>query len=258
MVPADTGPSARPRTVVVALASLSLFALGGYLGVDRAGEASVSASLVARSAAAPANSFGNDEHVASPLAPAPAAITAEALELNRLRLELAAELVGRAVSLPSGYPVECPLSSKWGMRRHPKRKKVLPHHGVDLGCPVGTVVRATADGTVLGAGESTRSGQWIRVVHAEGYGTVFAHLDTVLVRKGQRVAIGDTLALSGESGDVTGPHLHYEVNWGGRRSDSLSLPINALASVRDSLLAEAESLYGTVRRAHAPGEAPKR
>jgi murein DD-endopeptidase MepM/ murein hydrolase activator NlpD len=250
MVPDYAGPPVRPRTVLVSLASIALFGAGGYLGAGQGERASVSAAFLPVHVAPSAV-------VATPV-PSGRDVAEAALgtELDVLRRELASELVDRAVSMPSGYPVRCPLSSKWGMRMHPKRKKRLPHHGVDLGCPVGTVVRATADGTVLGAGEGSRSGRWLRIVHAGGYGTVYAHLDTVLVEKGQAVAIGDTVALSGESGDVTGPHLHYEVNWGGRRSDSLSLPINALAPVRDSLLAEAEQLVSPARQANSSEEAP--
>lgn len=251
MVQVNTGVSVHPKTVLIALASLSLFCFGGYLGTERVGGTSVSAILPANDVRGP----GAEDF--SGLGPAPE-WSPDQNGLDRVRLELATELAGRALALPSGYPVPCPLTSRWGMRMHPKRKKRLPHHGVDLGCPVGTAVLATADGSVLSAGKDGRSGRWLRVTHDGGYGTVFAHLDTVLVRAGQAVALGDTLALSGETGDVTGPHLHYELNWGGRRSDSLSVPTNALAALRHSLLVEAEQLIRHAPSTNSPGEAPNR
>jgi murein DD-endopeptidase MepM/ murein hydrolase activator NlpD len=120
------------------------------------------------------------------------------------------------------------------MREHPVVGGIRPHHGVDLGCPVGTPVLATASGEVLGTGRSRTAGLWVRVGHVGGYSTFYAHLSEARVAKGDRVLEADTLALSGETGRVRGAHLHYELNWGGAGADSLSLPVDALHERRRS------------------------
>ena len=154
-------------------------------------------------------------------------------ELRRALAE-AEHLAALALSIPSGLPVRQRLTSAWGMREHPVVRGVRPHHGVDLGCPVGTPVLATASGEVLGTGQSRTAGLWVRVGHVGGYSTFYAHLSEARVAKGDRVLEADTLALSGETGRVRGAHLHYELNWGGAGADSLSLPVDALHERRRS------------------------
>lgn len=162
-------------------------------------------------------------------------------EAQRLLLEAQA-LVDEALVLPAGLPVQSSVRSTWGMRMHPIKRRMLPHHGIDLRCSVGTSVRSTADGIVIDQGSGGGAGRWIRVQHGDGYGTFYAHLDSSLVEIGDAVMNGEKIAHSGETGAVTGPHLHYELNWGGGRSDSLSLPVDALVPLRDSLLNHADAL----------------
>ena len=154
----------------------------------------------------------------------------------------AAVLLDEGLAMPAGLPINSSIRSKWGMRMHPIKKRMLPHHGVDLRCSVGTEVRVTADGIVIDSGRDRGAGLWVRVRHGGGYGTFYAHLDSSLVQTGAAVRSGEVIALSGQSGAVTAPHLHYELNWGGKRSDSLSLPVDALQQTRDSLLNRAERL----------------
>jgi murein DD-endopeptidase MepM/ murein hydrolase activator NlpD len=78
------------------------------------------------------------------------------------------------------------------------------------------------------------------VLHAGGYSTFYAHLSTAAVEAGARVARGDRVGASGRTGAVTGPHLHYELNWGGASSDSLSLPTDALLGAYERALDAAE------------------
>ncbi|SFU91276.1 peptidoglycan DD-metalloendopeptidase family protein [Alicyclobacillus macrosporangiidus] len=91
------------------------------------------------------------------------------------------------------------------------------HPGVDIGCPVGTPVYATNNGTVEDAGwNSGGYGIWVKIDNGNGIETVFGHLSRTAVHPGQRVAKGQVIGYSGATGNVTGPHLHYEVRIGGR------------------------------------------
>lgn len=90
-----------------------------------------------------------------------------------------------------------------------------PHEGIDLPAPVGTPVFAAADGRVAYAGNGIRGyGNLIVVRHAGDLLTVYAHNSVLLVGPGQPVRAGDRIALVGQSGHATGPHLHFEVRAG--------------------------------------------
>ncbi|WP_016907046.1 M23 family metallopeptidase [Streptomyces xiaopingdaonensis] len=85
------------------------------------------------------------------------------------------------------------------------------HTGTDIAVPVGTSVSAAVDGTVHRAGRDDAFGYEVVVEHADGKYSHYAHLSETKVEKGQRVAAGDRVALSGSTGNTTGPHLHFEV-----------------------------------------------
>ena len=90
-----------------------------------------------------------------------------------------------------------------------------PHEGIDLPAPVGTPVFAAADGRVVYAGNGIRGyGNMLVVRHAGDLLTVYAHNSVLLVAHGQPVRAGDRIALVGQSGRATGPHLHFEVRAG--------------------------------------------
>lgn len=104
-------------------------------------------------------------------------------------------------------------------RFHPILKRIQPHNGVDFGCDRGTPVFATGDGTVETAVYSGFSGGYGRQIllnHGFGYKTRYAHLDKVLVSKGEEVKRGQLIGLVGNTGRSTAPHLHYEVILRGR------------------------------------------
>ncbi|MEK6756612.1 MAG: M23 family metallopeptidase [Bacteroidota bacterium] len=116
-------------------------------------------------------------------------------------------------SIPAIKPMEGNYSMHgFGMRLHPVFGVQMPHDGVDIANDVGTPVYATGDAVVESAGR-TEAGYGIMLMlnHGFGYTTVYAHLQKIFVRSGQRVNRGDLIALSGRTGIVTGPHLHYEV-----------------------------------------------
>ena len=104
------------------------------------------------------------------------------------------------------------ITSGFSMRLHPILREWRAHKGVDYAAPTGTRVRATADGVVEFAGVQRGYGNIVIVRHHEKYTTYYGHLKGFAsgMRKGMRVAQGDTIGFVGMSGMATGPHLHYE------------------------------------------------
>lgn len=105
------------------------------------------------------------------------------------------------------WPLERPkivsgFGERWGR----------PHEGIDLAAPIGTPIYAAAGGVVLYAGDQVRGyGNMVVLEHADGLLTVYAHNSVVLVKAGQKVGAGAKIALVGQTGRSTGPHLHFEV-----------------------------------------------
>jgi murein DD-endopeptidase MepM/ murein hydrolase activator NlpD len=116
---------------------------------------------------------------------------------------------------PSLWPVNGLLSSSFGGRTDPLSGEGAFHKGIDLCAAPGTPVHVTADGVVLSAEWSSGYGRLVVVDHGNGLETYYAHLSQFLVVPGQEVRLGDVIALSGASGRVTSPHVHYEVRVGG-------------------------------------------
>ena len=107
-------------------------------------------------------------------------------------------------------------ASGYGYRIHPIYQTRIFHKGMDFACDIGTPIYATADGVVKNARYERGYGYIVTIDHGYGYETRYAHLKKIEVKKGQRVVRGETIALSGNSGRSTGPHLHYEVLQRGR------------------------------------------
>jgi hypothetical protein len=113
-------------------------------------------------------------------------------------------------------PIKARLSSAPGMRRHPILKKRKFHAGWDYAAPSGTPVKAAAKGKVIHAGNAGSYGKLIKIEHAEGYETRYAHLSKILVKNGQQVNAGDHIGNVGSTGRSTGPHLHFEKRLNGK------------------------------------------
>ena len=104
------------------------------------------------------------------------------------------------------------VSSNFNPRRlNPVTGRVAPHRGVDFAMPQGTPVLAVGDGEVVVAKRSGAAGYYVALRHGRTYTTRYMHLRKLLVKPGQKVKRGDRIALSGNTGRSTGPHLHYEV-----------------------------------------------
>ncbi len=107
------------------------------------------------------------------------------------------------------------LTDGFGMRFHPILHVLLMHEGIDLEAEVGTPVHATGNGVVVYVGRRGGYGDVVEINNGYGYTTLFGHLSKFLVKDGQKVTRGQVIALSGDTGLSTGPHLHYEVRKNG-------------------------------------------
>jgi murein DD-endopeptidase MepM/ murein hydrolase activator NlpD len=128
-------------------------------------------------------------------------------------------------TLPAAFPTilpttgAAPISSRFGWRQDPITGESTFHKGIDIAVAYGHEVTAAADGTVSFAGTQGGYGQTVIVDHADGRQTRYAHLSEQLVKAGDRVAEGQVLARSGNSGRSTGPHLHFEMLVAGQPVD---------------------------------------
>ena len=113
------------------------------------------------------------------------------------------------------------LSSGFGKRSAPTRGASTYHRGVDWATPVGTAITSSAAGTVAKAGWGSGYGYVVYVNHADGRQTRYAHLSKILVSTGQTVSQGQKIALSGNTGISSGPHLHFEILIGGSQVNPL-------------------------------------
>ena len=111
------------------------------------------------------------------------------------------------------------LTSGFGYRASPFTGQTSFHPGIDIQVEIGTPVLAARDGKVSEIGTLEIYGRYVMINHDGNYQTMYAHLQEVLVTKGQDVQAGERVALSGNSGISTGPHLHFEIRRDGRPID---------------------------------------
>ena len=119
------------------------------------------------------------------------------------------------------------LSSGFGMRRHPILGYSRMHRGTDFAAPTGTPILAAGDGTVVRAGPFSSFGNYVRIRHANGYETAYAHMSRFArgMRAGARVRQGQVIGYVGTTGRSTGPHLHYEVLRRGPQINPINLRV---------------------------------
>jgi murein DD-endopeptidase MepM/ murein hydrolase activator NlpD len=122
------------------------------------------------------------------------------------------------------------LTSEWGYRNHPIYKRPILHQGADFGGGTGSPIFSAGDGVVVSSGPSSGYGWLITIYHGEKNGkhvfTRYAHSypNQVKVRAGERVKAGEHIADVGANGNVTGPHLHFEVRYGNGEKPPSSNP----------------------------------
>jgi murein DD-endopeptidase MepM/ murein hydrolase activator NlpD len=128
----------------------------------------------------------------------------------------------RLAATPSIMPTKGWLTSAFSsMREHPILHIMRPHEGIDVTAPMGSPIEAPAAGIVIDAGWESGYGNTVTIDHGYGLVTKYAHASKLLVKTGQRVSRGQRIALVGNTGLATGPHLHYEVHVNGRPVDPL-------------------------------------
>lgn len=136
--------------------------------------------------------------------------------MDRINLyRIAAEQAPFDIPVKSNFRFTSGFGQRWGRL----------HAGTDFAGPVGTPIYSTADGVVVHAGWSSGYGRLIKIRHAFGVETRYAHLNRIRVEVGQRVSRGDRIGDMGNSGRSTGPHLHYEIRVDGN-------PVNPMTYIR--------------------------
>jgi len=117
-------------------------------------------------------------------------------------------------------PVDGVITSPFGERVHPVFNTTKMHTGIDIDAEIGTPIKSATIGTVKEVGEDEYNGKFVRVAVGK-YEIVYAHCHKVLVKKGQKISQGDLLGEVGDTGVVSGPHLHFEIQEDGK-------PVNPL------------------------------
>ncbi|MBT1074248.1 M23 family metallopeptidase [Geobacter grbiciae] len=141
-------------------------------------------------------------------------------------------------------PVNGPITSGVGWRVDPFGSgRLVYHRGIDIAVPVGTPVRATRRGRIAFAAVHGGHGATVIIEHDNGGRTLYGHNSSLSVRRGELVDAGTVVALSGNSGRSTGPHIHYEVLAGGR-------PLPDVAQVEKSAAEQEHPIDRDLRHHH--------
>ena len=114
-------------------------------------------------------------------------------------------------ALPSRWPLRGPVNSGFGGRVSPWSSRSEFHSGLDIGAPIGTAVKSPAPGTVVFAGIHPEYGQTLIIDHGHETKSLYGHLSKLQATTNQKVQRGEVIALSGNTGRSSGPHLHYEI-----------------------------------------------
>lgn len=143
-------------------------------------------------------------------------------------IDLALHKEEMLAAIPAIQPIQnkelTRLASGFGMRIHPIYKIKKMHTGLDFSAPRGTPIYATGAGTVKKAQISYRKtgyGNQVEINHGFGYVTKYAHMQKIVVKKGQKVNRGDLIGYVGSTGGSTAPHCHYEIIKDGKKIDPI-------------------------------------
>lgn len=148
------------------------------------------------------------------------------------------------------------LSSGFGTRKHPILGYAKAHKGVDFAAPRGTPIKAAGDGVVERAGPWGSFGNYIKIRHANGYKTAYAHLNGFArgIRAGSRVDQGDIIGYVGTTGRSTGPHLHYEVHQNNVQVNPQNLKIATGVELKGAELAAFKAVRDHINAMRMPAE----
>jgi murein DD-endopeptidase MepM/ murein hydrolase activator NlpD len=151
-------------------------------------------------------------------------------------------------------PTPGPITSSYGMRRHPILGYLRMHAGVDFGGGYGAPIYAVTDGIVSYAGRNGGYGNFVRINHGNGLGSGYGHMSRIAVSNGQRVGRGQLIGYIGSTGLSTGPHLHYELYRNGRAVNPASVTFITRAQLEGRELAAFRARINELR-AIQPGAA---
>lgn len=148
----------------------------------------------------------------------------------------AVEREGMIASIPSIKPVRVDKLKRglnhlsgYGIRMHPVHKVKKMHKGIDFTAPRGTPIQATGDGVIESVTKKrTGYGHHIVIDHGYGYETLYAHMKTIDVKRGQKVKKGQQIGTVGSTGTSTAPHCHYEVRFNGRAVNPIHYVLDGL------------------------------
>lgn len=175
------------------------------------------------SAYAPASSAGLGGPLVEARDPRALAAVLDVDEAFAVRIRKAADnlsdmrgLADAAEYMPFHRPADARTTSGFGVRFDPFNRRPALHQGQDFAAPLNTAVRAPAPGIVSFVGVRSGYGNTVEIDHGRGFKTRYAHLNSMAVRPGQRIALGQRIGAMGTTGRSTGVHLHYEVWMNGR------------------------------------------
>ncbi|WP_349630534.1 M23 family metallopeptidase [Altererythrobacter sp. KTW20L] len=151
-------------------------------------------------------------------------------------------------------PVPGAITSRYGMRRHPILGYRRLHAGLDFRAAQGTPIYAVTDGRVTFAGRNGGHGNFVRLSHAGGLGTGYAHMSRIAVSNGQQVRRGQVIGYVGSTGLSTGPHLHYEMYRNGQTIDPSTVRFVTRAQLEGRELADFRAQLDLLQRVE-PGAA---
>ena len=138
------------------------------------------------------------------------------------------------------------LSPPFGMRKHPIDGFNKMHKGTDFAAPLGTPIMASGSGIIKKAGWCGGGGNCVVIKHNSSYQTIYAHMSKFAkgIRNGVRVKQGQTIGFVGSTGKSTGPHLHYEVVFNGKKvnSQTLKLPSGKILKGNDRKFFETQKI----------------
>ncbi|MFQ5643260.1 MAG: peptidoglycan DD-metalloendopeptidase family protein [Thiogranum sp.] len=142
-------------------------------------------------------------------------------EQQRIRQALATWDERTPDTLRFALPVTGPVSSPFGLRRFFNEQPRKPHSGLDLAAAEGTPITAPAGGRIVDTGDFYFNGNTVFIDHGQGLVTMYCHMSRIDVQPGQTVRTGETIGAVGETGRVTGPHLHWGVSLNDARVDPM-------------------------------------